>query len=110
MTLPTSVHAENKQFKDFLRQDVAAFPDHTQTFTPVIAEGDMVATWSSASPSPSAIGYSVIFSKSRSAASMKELSAGFPPSPVACPQIDGIGRSSAFGICATSSSLSRTRK
>jgi steroid delta-isomerase-like uncharacterized protein len=34
-----------EQFKDFLRQDAAAFPDNTQTFTHVIAEGDMVATW-----------------------------------------------------------------
>jgi steroid delta-isomerase-like uncharacterized protein len=34
-----------EEFKDFLRQDVAVFPDNTQTFTHVIAEGDMVATW-----------------------------------------------------------------
>jgi steroid delta-isomerase-like uncharacterized protein len=34
-----------EQFKDFLRQDVAVFPDNTQTFTHVIAEGDMVAVW-----------------------------------------------------------------
>ena len=37
------------------------------------------------------------------AASMNALSAGFTPSPAACPQIAGIGRNSAFGICATSS-------
>jgi steroid delta-isomerase-like uncharacterized protein len=34
-----------QQFKDFLRQDVAVFPDNTQAFTRVIAEGDMVAVW-----------------------------------------------------------------
>jgi steroid delta-isomerase-like uncharacterized protein len=34
-----------EQFKDFLRQDVAVFPDNTQTFTHVIAEEDMVAVW-----------------------------------------------------------------
>ncbi len=34
-----------EEFKDFLRQDVAVFPDNTQTFTHVIAEGAMVATW-----------------------------------------------------------------
>ena len=34
-----------EQFKDFLRQDVAVFPDNTQTFTQVIAEGDTVAVW-----------------------------------------------------------------
>jgi predicted ester cyclase len=34
-----------EQFKDFLRQDVAVFPDNTQTFTHVIAEGDTVAVW-----------------------------------------------------------------
>jgi predicted ester cyclase len=34
-----------EQFKGFLRQDVAVFPDNTQTFTHVIAEGDMVAAW-----------------------------------------------------------------
>jgi predicted ester cyclase len=33
------------QFKDFLRQDVAVFPDNTQTFTHVVAEGEMVAVW-----------------------------------------------------------------
>jgi steroid delta-isomerase-like uncharacterized protein len=33
------------QFKDFLRQDAAVFPDNTQTFTHVIAEGDTVAVW-----------------------------------------------------------------
>jgi hypothetical protein len=37
------------------------------------------------------------------AASMNALSAGFTPRPAACPQIEGIGRNSAFGICATSS-------
>jgi predicted ester cyclase len=34
-----------EEFKDFLRQDAAVFPDNTQTFTHVIAEGHMVATW-----------------------------------------------------------------
>ena len=34
-----------EQFKDFLRQDAAVFPDNTQTFTHVIAEGDTVAVW-----------------------------------------------------------------
>lgn len=33
------------QFKDFLRQDVAVFPDNTQTFTHVLADGDMAAVW-----------------------------------------------------------------
>jgi predicted ester cyclase len=30
---------------DFLRHDVAVFPDNIQMFTHVIAEGNMVATW-----------------------------------------------------------------
>lgn len=34
-----------EQFKDFLRQDVAVFPDNTQTFTHLVAEGDFVAGW-----------------------------------------------------------------
>ena len=34
-----------EEFKDFLRQDAAVFPDNTQTFTHVIAEEDMIATW-----------------------------------------------------------------
>jgi hypothetical protein len=34
-----------EQFKAFLRQDAAVFPDNTQTFTHVVAEGDMLATW-----------------------------------------------------------------
>jgi predicted ester cyclase len=34
-----------EEVKDFLRQDVAVFPDNTQTFTRVIAEEDIVATW-----------------------------------------------------------------
>ena len=34
-----------EQFKDFLRQDVAVFPDNTQTFTHVLAEGDLAAVW-----------------------------------------------------------------
>jgi len=33
------------QLKEFLRRDVAVFPDNIQTFTHVIAEGDMVAAW-----------------------------------------------------------------
>ena len=34
-----------EQFKDFCRQDTAVFPDSTQTFTHLIAEGDLVAVW-----------------------------------------------------------------
>ncbi len=34
-----------EQFKDFLRQDVATFPDNIQTFTQVVAEGDLVGVW-----------------------------------------------------------------
>jgi steroid delta-isomerase-like uncharacterized protein len=34
-----------EQFKEFLRQDVAAFPDNVQTFTHVVAEGDLVGIW-----------------------------------------------------------------
>ena len=34
-----------EQFKDFLRQDVATFPDNIQTFTHVVAEGDFVGVW-----------------------------------------------------------------
>lgn len=33
------------QFKNFLRQDTAAFPDSTQTPTHILAEGDLVAVW-----------------------------------------------------------------
>jgi predicted ester cyclase len=31
-----------EQFKEFLRQDAAAFPDNVQTFTHVVAEGDQI--------------------------------------------------------------------
>jgi predicted ester cyclase len=34
-----------EQFKDFLRQDAAVFPDNVQTFTHVVAEGDQVAVF-----------------------------------------------------------------
>lgn len=34
-----------EQFKDFLRQNTASFPDNTQTFTHVVAEGDMAGIW-----------------------------------------------------------------
>lgn len=34
-----------EQFKDFCRQDTAVFPDSTQTFTHLVAEGDLVAVW-----------------------------------------------------------------
>jgi len=34
-----------EQFKDFLRQDAAVFPDSTQTPTHLLAEGDLVAVW-----------------------------------------------------------------
>ncbi len=34
-----------EQFKDFLRQDVATFPDNIQTFTHVVAEEDFVGVW-----------------------------------------------------------------
>jgi len=33
------------QFKDFMRQDAAVFPDNVQTFSLLIAEGDLVAGW-----------------------------------------------------------------
>jgi hypothetical protein len=42
--------------------------------------------------------------------SINSLSVGFIPNPAACPQMEGIGRSSAFGIISTSSWLSWTRK
>jgi predicted ester cyclase len=32
-----------EQFKDFLRQDAAMFPDNVQTFTHLLADGDMAA-------------------------------------------------------------------
>lgn len=32
-------------FKDFLRQDAAAFPDSTQTLKHLLAEADLVAIW-----------------------------------------------------------------
>lgn len=34
-----------EQFKEFLRQDAAMFPDNTQTFTQVVAEGDRMGFW-----------------------------------------------------------------
>jgi steroid delta-isomerase-like uncharacterized protein len=34
------------QPKEFLRQDTAVFPDSVQTITHLVAEGDLVATWS----------------------------------------------------------------
>jgi steroid delta-isomerase-like uncharacterized protein len=34
-----------EQFKDFCRQDTAVFPDSRQTFTHLVAEGDLVAVW-----------------------------------------------------------------
>ena len=34
-----------EQFKEFLRQDAAAFPDNVQTFTHVVAEGDQVGVF-----------------------------------------------------------------
>ena len=34
-----------EQYKEFLRQDVATFPDNIQTFTHVVAEGDFVGVW-----------------------------------------------------------------
>lgn len=34
-----------EQFKEFLRQDAAVFPDSIQTLKHMIAEGDMVAVW-----------------------------------------------------------------
>jgi predicted ester cyclase len=33
------------QFKDFLKQDVTMFPDNIQTFTHILADGDMAAIW-----------------------------------------------------------------
>ena len=34
------------QVKEFLRQDTAIFPDSIQTITHLVAEGDLVAAWS----------------------------------------------------------------
>ena len=34
------------QLKEFLRQDTAVFPDSIQTITHLVAEGDLVAAWS----------------------------------------------------------------
>ena len=34
-----------EQFKDFLRQDAAVFPDNTLTLTHLLAEGDLAAAW-----------------------------------------------------------------
>jgi len=42
-------------------------------------------------------------SSSFNATSMNSLSGGFMPRPAACPQVEGIGRSSAFGMRSTSS-------
>ncbi len=33
------------QFKDFLKTDLAGFPDNIQTITQILAEGDLVAAW-----------------------------------------------------------------
>ncbi|MBB3085603.1 ester cyclase [Geodermatophilus sabuli] len=37
--------ADREQFRDVLRQDAAAFPDNTQTFTRVLVDGDWAAVW-----------------------------------------------------------------
>lgn len=34
-----------EQFKEFLRDNTASFPDNTQTFKHVVAEGDMAGIW-----------------------------------------------------------------
>ena len=34
-----------EQFKEFLTQDAAAFPDNVQTFTHVVAEGDQIGVF-----------------------------------------------------------------
>jgi predicted ester cyclase len=34
-----------EQFKDFLRQDAAVFPDNTLTLTQLLADGDLAAVW-----------------------------------------------------------------
>lgn len=34
-----------EQFKEYLRQDAAVFPDSVQTLKHLVAEGDMVAVW-----------------------------------------------------------------
>jgi steroid delta-isomerase-like uncharacterized protein len=40
------VHVRSlQQFKEFLRQDAAVFPDSIQTLEHLLAEGDLVAVW-----------------------------------------------------------------
>jgi steroid delta-isomerase-like uncharacterized protein len=34
-----------QEFKDFLKQDAATFPDSVQTLRHILAEGDLVAVW-----------------------------------------------------------------
>ena len=34
-----------EEFKEFMRQDAAVFPDSIQTLTHLVAEGDLVAVW-----------------------------------------------------------------
>jgi steroid delta-isomerase-like uncharacterized protein len=34
-----------EEFKQFLRQDTATFPDNVQTFTQVLVDGDRAAVW-----------------------------------------------------------------
>ena len=34
-----------EEFKQFLQQDAATFPDNVQTFTQVLADGDRAAVW-----------------------------------------------------------------
>ena len=42
---PQLAVTSREQFKDFLRQDAAAFPDNVQTFHEIVVEGDRAAVW-----------------------------------------------------------------
>ena len=42
---PQLAVTDREQFKDFLRQDAATFPDNVQTFTQVLVDGDRAAVW-----------------------------------------------------------------
>ena len=42
---PQLTITDREQFKDFLRQDAATFPDNTQTFTRVLVDEDEAGFW-----------------------------------------------------------------